>query len=239
MGTRSIPQLDGVTSPVSTGVVVALRAEARTTARLRSCDWRIAVGGVGAERALQAATALVDSGAKRLLVWGVAAALQPQLRPGALVVPREVLAPGGERHSLALDWRQQLLACMPPTLEVHPGPLVTSDQLLADAPAKAALARQTGAFAVDMETANIAALAADRGVPCVVVRAIADPLQQALPQVVLRARTDRILALSVALRLVLRPRDCGQVFALGRNMRAAKRSLVILAQALASARCAT
>lgn len=99
---------------------------------------------------------------------------------------------------------------------------------------KRALAESSGAQAVDMEAAAVAAVAAERGVPCMVMRAIADPMELALPGVVLAARGDRLLVLEIPLRLVLRPRDLPALRALAQSFGAACRSLSSAARHLAT-----
>ena len=112
--------------------------------------------------------------------------------------------------------------------------LVSTNAPVVSVQGKRALAQSSGAQAVDMETTAVASIAAERGVPCVVVRAIADPLELALPGVVLAARGDRLLVLEIPLRLVLRPRDLPALRALARSFAAARRSLSSTARHLVS-----
>lgn len=228
MGARPLLQSDTLT-----GVVAALPGEARTARAFTGLNWRVTVGGVGMARARAAAQTLIASGAERLLVWGVAAALRPDLQPGALVVPGEVLDAEGERYPVSSIWQQRLLACAPASVMTHSGPLVTVGQPVVDRRAKTRLAQQSGAVAVDMEAAAIARVAAEQDLPFAVVRTIADPLQQSLPPVISRTQANRHLALGVALRLPLCPRDWPRILALGRNMQAAKRSLAGVARCYA------
>ncbi|MBV9758454.1 MAG: hypothetical protein JO047_15510, partial [Alphaproteobacteria bacterium] len=52
---------------------------------------RPAAGGGNAIGAEQAARRLIDAGVRALLSFGLAGGLDPALRPGALLIPREVL----------------------------------------------------------------------------------------------------------------------------------------------------
>lgn len=190
------------------------------------------MGGAGAEPARHAAETLLKEGAERLLVWGTAGALEPDLRPGALVIPDEVTDSDGGRYPLSGEWQARLRLGAPSSVGVSTGALITVAAPVPDRHAKTALAQHADAVAADMETAVVARLAYERGVPFAALRAIVDPLEQALPLVVLHAGSGRCLALEVALRLVGRPRDLPEVIALGRNMRAARRSLFLAARGL-------
>jgi len=62
----------------------------------------------------------------------------------------------------------------------HLGPIVTADQIVLMAKEKRDLAARSGALAVDMESAAIAAAAAARSVPFLAIRAILDPVEEDL-----------------------------------------------------------
>ncbi|MGH8225037.1 MAG: hypothetical protein ACRER1_02645 [Gammaproteobacteria bacterium] len=218
-----------------TAVIAAMRLEARTARPFRRLGWRVVTGGVGPERARIAASTLLDAGAKRLLIWGTAGSLNPDLEAGTLLVPATVIDPQGRHHAPDADWRAALLARIPVTMPFSETALATVARPVADPPAKKALHAATGAGAVDMETASIAALAVAQGVPFAVVRAVVDPVKLALPPVVLAAISDRFLAPEVALRLLGRPQDLPAVLALGRALRHARHNLSAFARAVAAA----
>ena len=62
-----------------------------------------------------------------------------------------------------------------------PGDIAGSETIIATAAAKSALRAASGAVAVDMESAAVARLAREAGIPFAVVRAVSDPAQRALP----------------------------------------------------------
>ncbi len=219
----------------TTAVIAAMRLEARTARPLIRCGCPLSVSGIGVARARAAALAALDGGARRLLVWGSAGGLVSGLSPGTLVVPRVVFDATGERFEAAPAWHAALLACAPTGIPLSGDALVTAARPLADRGEKAAFAERSGAVAVDMETAAVAAVAAVRCAPFAVVRAIADPLEFALPGVVTAAVSERFLAVEVPLRLLGRPRDISAVRRLAGFTRAAKRSLVAYARNLAAA----
>src|SRR5262249_36566327 len=124
--------------------------------------------GMGPRRATAAAVAAARTEADAVAVAGFCGALDPALRPGDLVVATELRGPAGTTKCpaaaiLAGALRRRGLAG-------HDGPLARSPRRGRGA-ARAEL-HATGAIAVDMESAWLAAAAAGR--PLVVVRAVLD-----------------------------------------------------------------
>jgi len=161
-----------MTGPV---ICAPLRVEARALRRgLRDLGNNGAVAvdvlrtGYGPARSAASAARLNPSGAG-LAVGGVAGALTDNLRVGDLVVASQVLGGSGPPVSclsaplVAGELRRA-------GLRVHVGPIATVDHLAGQG-TRAALA-ETGAIAVDMESATLLRGMADR--PSVVVRAISD-----------------------------------------------------------------
>ena len=216
-----------------TGVIAPLAAEYRTARVLRRAGWRVVHAGVGPERARVAAEALLAKGAERLLVWGTAGGLALDLRPGCLMVPESVRDPEGRSYKLDADWRETLLKAMPPGLAVSNATIASVDRPVVTRAQKQTLAETSGAAAVDMETAAIAGFAQEYGIPWAAVRAIVDPLELDLPSVVMAARSDRLLALEISARLIMRPREVPAIRALARAFSAARESLECVADEFA------
>ncbi len=129
-------------------------------------------------RSRQRAGLVTDSGARAVVVAGLAGSARADVRPGDVVVATEVVDDpdlGGSRVScptaplLAAALRDQ-------GLRVHLGPVHTARQVTSGAAAERLAA--TGAIAVDLESAPLAAAAGDRtvGVVRVVVDSPARPL---------------------------------------------------------------
>jgi adenosylhomocysteine nucleosidase len=147
---------------------------------------------------------------------GACGALAPDLRSGDLVVPEVVLGPGAARHltdaAAGLGRR---------------GALLSTGELVATPAAKARLWMETGALAVDMESARVVQWARAEGFPVAVVRAVADPAGAGVPADLAavvepggRVRAGR------ALRAVLaRPRAVADALALGRHTETALRAV--------------
>lgn len=153
------------------GVVTGLRAEAKL---LRGLPL-VACAGTEPETA---ARALLAAGATRLVSFGLAGGLDPALPPGTLVLATEVIA-DGQCWPTDPAWA----AAFP---QAHRAPVLGVVEPLTSRAAKAAAFARTGAVAVDMESGAVARVAAQAGVPLLVLRAVADPAGQAVPAAALR-----------------------------------------------------
>lgn len=184
-----------------TGVVTALRGEARSLsahrAGGRSDAWLVQTGGMGCERAARAALGLVHAGASALLCWGVAGALDPALRCGDVVLASEVISeaplalrleglpaaalPAQARLRTCDPWGGELEAALLRGGPVVRGPILTRPELACEVSLKERLFRETGAVAVDMESAAVGVVASLYGLPFMALRVIADSASEALP----------------------------------------------------------
>ncbi|MDH2414482.1 4-hydroxy-3-methylbut-2-enyl diphosphate reductase [Nocardioides sp. CER19] len=140
----------------------------RVLTPLRS-EW-LAVSRLLSQPAIRSGRSRGASSDGPVLVAGVAGALAPELRAGDFVVASAVLTPSGERTDLPVA---PLLAgaLRRAGLDAHIGPVVTTERIVDD-PAGRALLAESGAVAVDTESALLVA-----GAPtgqAAVVRAIVD-----------------------------------------------------------------
>ena len=143
------------------------------------------LSGMGAQAARTAAEGLHQHGVTALVSFGVAGALSPDLKSGDLILPDAIYA--GTPLPVNIAWRDRLQNLLPAEITVRNGVLANSDVPLTSTKAKLDLAQATGACAVDMESAAIAAVAAAAGIPFIAVRAIIDPLQFSPPEALLGA----------------------------------------------------
>jgi adenosylhomocysteine nucleosidase len=178
------------------GLIVALPAEARSLGvrgvRPGECArWQhgwLAVSGIGPHNAMRAAERLLECGIDRLANWGVAGALDGELAPGDIVVPDRIRhAPDDPGFATDAIARERIVSACSGSLTVRQGALWSAPEPLASQADKRAVAAQSGAIAVDMEAASIAAVATRAGLPFVVVKAICDPLDRELPRRIMRA----------------------------------------------------
>jgi len=206
------------------GIVTALEMERRWIGSTN--DTAIQIGGMGRVRAEAAATRLLNRGASALVSWGIAGGLDPSLEPGTVVVPDLVLdAAGGHRRADA-GWRARLLARIGDRVPTSLGSVLHADEVVASPRGKRELYERWQAAAVDMESAGVARIAEDAGVPWLVLRAVADSADRELPMAVTRVSDDSgRLRFGAVFGLVFRPSLWPALIALGRANAAAGRSM--------------
>jgi adenosylhomocysteine nucleosidase len=194
----------------------------------------LAVSGIGPVAAQVAAHALVDAGASALMSFGMAGGLDPSLKAGSVVVPCEVISADGTRFATCQSWRERVAAAVSPLRAVSEGTLLTSAQPI-DTPAhKAAAFRDFGAAAVDMESAAVAQVAANRRLPFIAVRVIVDTAADKLPQAVVNAsRAGRLRIGRLLAGLVVAPLEIAELVRLTQRYRIAMRSLRVIGAQIA------
>lgn len=146
---------------------------------------------MGYNNALNAAALLIKQGAEALVSWGVAGGINEELHSGDLLVASRVIFSEGE-VACAQAWQERLLVEFSSnTLRVFHSTLFSSERICATPAEKRKLFEQSGADAVDMESAAIAELAQKTGCDFVVIRSIADEAVATLPAAVTR-HTDML-----------------------------------------------
>ena len=186
----------------------------------------LALSGIGRAAASAAAQALVDAGVSALMSFGMAGGLDPQLEPGNVVIPCELLSSDGARYAASQAWREQVAAAIRPLCAVTDGHLLTSSHAIETPADKAAAFRDTGAAAVDMESAAVAEIAAKHNLPFIAVRAIVDTAADALPRAVVAAsRAGSVRIARLIGGLILAPREIVALIRLAQRYRIAMRTL--------------
>jgi adenosylhomocysteine nucleosidase len=220
--TAAAASAEPAANPVDLGFVFALRLEApallaalkgvRTLrgagfkahlGELRGRSVAVVIGGPGSRAARRATQALLDGHRPRYVVSaGLAGGLDPELRPGDLVLADRVGDAAG--RWLSLDLR-----CEPAdSPAVRVGRLLSVDRVVCLSQEKRALGQEHQALAVDMETFAVAETCRTAGVPLVAVRVICDAADEDLPRDVerlLRQRTAAARAGAALGSLVRRP----------------------------------
>lgn len=222
------------------GIVAAMAAEARILAKgpIAAGEWihlpegaMLLLSGIGAKRARLAAQTLLENGATALISWGFAGGLDPSLSPGSLILPESILAKDQSPYCVDLTWRESLCDRLKPRVDLHGGVLAESPVVLASYDEKIALFQRTGARAVDMESASIALVAKEAGVPFLVIRAISDAAKVGIPWSALNSfdKFGRVHFSKLLPCLARRPLDLLALVRLGRNHRAARAALAAVA----------
>lgn len=204
---------------------VGLDATARGSIRID-----VHQSGPGPARARDAARKAVSAGADALVAWGLAGGLVANVRAGDVVLPERGLARGGAEWRAEPRWHAALERALGIEFRVHTGPLLSVNEVLASPLAKRAAAESSGAAAVDMESAAIAAVASDAGIPCVAIRIVADTSADALPDDIGKwidaSGRRRLLPL---LGTVVTPAQWPTLLRLAARQRAARRTLEAVA----------
>ena len=179
---------------------------------------------IGVENAVGRASCLVS--------FGIAGALSPELRSGAVIISTKVIA-GGR------SWRAQQpfarrVADLASHIGVLEGAVLGAAGILATAAEKRRAWLETGALAVDLESDLVARIASAAGIPFVVVRTIADAASRDLPPAALIPLADdgtprlaRVLA-----SVLRRPGQVSALIGLARETRTALSALAEAARAL-------
>jgi adenosylhomocysteine nucleosidase len=187
--------------------------------------------GVGSARADAALSWLLDRPMlgnvpyrpKVVLSTGFAGALQPGLQIGDVLLATEVADLCGNRWPVTWPGELPPGAWHPP---LHQGRLLSAPHLVGRPEEKQALGRQHGAVAVDMETAAVARLCSEQGMPFGCVRAISDDVQTGLsPRLLSLLAGERVSSLRVLAALATKPGLAGELWRLARDTRRAARQL--------------
>ena len=195
---------------------------------------KLIYSGAGPENAERAASLLISQGANCLISWGCAAALSPQLNPGDLLIPEQVLSAENLTFSLDKQWLQHLGQILPVSLTINSGALTESRMIVAKSSEKQLLHERTGAVALDMESAGLVRVAEKAGVAALVIRVVADPADMDLPQAVAQSLNSngQVEINKLLLFLLWHPWEVPALIRLGLHFQAARKTLKAVAEHL-------
>jgi adenosylhomocysteine nucleosidase len=162
-----------------------------------------------------------------VISWGLCGGLDPKLRPGDLILGRQVVSGEG-----AIRTDEAVTASLAQRLVCAGSRIVVERLAAAHAPvltavAKAELRHATGAAGVDMESLIAGQYALEQRIPFVILRAVADPAERDLPPLVLKAvrRDGGIKRQAVIRELIRDPGQLASLRALAADSGAAFRAL--------------
>jgi adenosylhomocysteine nucleosidase len=239
MGAGGLPDPDASRNRSLNGVVAALASEARALGPSMRRDrdetfgglsqlmdgTLLAVSGIGYPAAGAAARALVEAQVSSLMSFGLAGALDPELAAGSIILPNALISRDGARFVTCKAWRERVAASLG-YARVTEGTLLSSARAIETPLEKAAAFRDTGAAAVDMESAAVAEVAAAHKLPFIAVRVIVDTAADALPpSVVAASQAGGVQIGRLIAGLVKAPGEIAALLRLARRYRTAMRSL--------------
>ncbi len=181
------------------------------------------VTGAKRGRAEEGARALIAKGATALLSFGIAGGLNPDLRPGDVVVADRLAFVGKPDIETDAAWRAAVMS----RGNAICAPILSVDHAVQSVEDKAHLYIETGAAAVDMESYGVAREAAAANIPVLAVRVVADTANRALPKLAAGAiRPDGTVNVGPVLASLLRnPAQIAGLIGVGRDTGKARKTL--------------
>ena len=166
---------------MKTALITGLEFEAkiaRQVIKQSGSDDLVFVAGLVGPLAEQVVGKAIAAGVSGIVSFGVCGGLDPDLPPGSVILPETILGP--EAIPVDLAWRDRLMAKLNDSFDIITGSLLSVENTVETLSEKSALYQQTGARAVDMESAHLARLAAQHNLPFIAVRVVHDPASQTL-----------------------------------------------------------
>jgi adenosylhomocysteine nucleosidase len=146
---------------------------------------RVVCAGADATRAAVLSRELVAEGAGALLSFGIAGGLAPDIESGELILAERVCGSGLEDYACDARWRAAVAARLSEAMVAHRGGAILGGaRVLRSVADKNSAYRESACLAIDMESASVAAIAAEAGLPFLAVRAVADRARDTLPSLV-------------------------------------------------------
>ncbi|MCX7803940.1 MAG: hypothetical protein N3A38_02005 [Planctomycetota bacterium] len=173
-------------------------------------------------------------GPSAIVSVGFCGGIKGNLRPGDVLIPRRIISPDGSWEC----WGRLTEAAIAVAeavetpgrkrgFRIFSGPLYCSPAIVRTAAEKRALAGVSGADAVDMESAGVAAFCAGAGIPAAAVKVVLDGPGEELPKGLddLTDPIGRIKPARLAARIALRPASIADMISLGRRAASCSESL--------------
>ncbi|HZO82879.1 MAG TPA: hypothetical protein VFB33_14375 [Candidatus Binataceae bacterium] len=197
--------------------------------------------GIGMRRAAEVAGRALDTipAPALIIAVGVAGALRETLRVGDIVLADKLIVdPPHDAAIIALpsaDLARFAAVLARQDVKFATGPILTVPQVLETSAAKRSAAAASGALAVDMESAAVAAAAHRRGLRFACVRAVFDTLDEEVVGAGLAGPDGEVKPLAAAGFILRHPAAILQLPAMLRSMNRAAAALAPALEALASA----
>ena len=158
-------------------------------------------------RAADLARRLLDGNCDALMSFGICGGLDPMLATGAIIIGTKVIAADGSAYDTDSTWVRALSLKLSARCPHVSAPVYGSSGIITNVATKKKIFADTGASVVDRESHVIAAVAKEREVPFIAVRAVADSAKRRIPSAALYGiredGTTRPLAVLAA--LMIRP----------------------------------
>ena len=166
------------------GIVCGIESEAVLARKIPGASVVCAAAQPAKARVM--ARELIKNGAKRLMSFGIAGGLEPGLPLGSLIIADRVQSASGTWVCDAL-WATSTRLELP---YAFGGGVWGSETLVSSVAEKHALYAQSQCRIADMESQCVAEVAAEAGVPMLVVRAVCDHAGMDVPPMVMEAVSE-------------------------------------------------
>jgi len=185
--------------------------------------------GVGPHAAARIARKIAEIGPKALISTGLAGALSPAIRPGSLILAHEVRDEGNLKGS-GLKPPPALLATARAAIggsriSVSTGILLTVSAPVTRPKDKIRMGKESGAIAVDMESAPLLQITAEYEIPALVLRGVSDGAHDTLPDFTNRDPATWRGQLAIAAEAIPSPKKLRNLIGIARGTRRALQSL--------------
>jgi adenosylhomocysteine nucleosidase len=144
----------------------------------------------------------------------MAGGLDPALETGTVVIPGSVAFAGEEPIESDNTWCDRLVSRLASIVPVSTGSMMTVQGVATEPEQKRSLFTQHGCVAVDMETAAIARVAKELGLPWIAVRVVVDAAHDRLPDLDAIGPDGQISTASILFRAALHPKVWGDLLTL-------------------------
>lgn len=140
--------------------------------------------GIGPLNIERLAAQLTDIGAAGLVSIGTAGGLADHVPAGSVLLPKRIMRADRDALRVDRDWHGRIEAALSKRFDVRTDSLVTVDRVVRDPGEKRSLNAATGAAAVDMESADLAAAASRTHIPFITLRVVLDACEDAIPPII-------------------------------------------------------
>ena len=201
-------------------------------------DISLIISGIGAEAAARAANLLLQSGVKHLISWGTAAALQPSMKSGDIVMPDKLMHISKtplQTSAAGVLFKNNLMEILQQNNKrLSRRTILDVDKFLTSPSVKHELNSQYNAVAADMESYSICEVAHQNGIKASVVRVITDSTEQSVPAFLTEALDDygNPLFPDFYLKLMRQPGELPDLIRLAMGFSKATSSLRLLSKLL-------
>ena len=227
---------------MKTGIITALSSEARCLTD-KNCKPGIAtqvsstalvvLSGMGLEHVENAIEVLRSSNVELLVSFGTAAALDPGLKSGDVVLPANVILANKQSLNIASTYRERILQDLQHyPFNVHTGDMCESKAVIGNPAEKLELFNLHSAIALDMESGIIASAAAALQLPMIVLRIVVDEADTSIPHEVLECCDEygNARPLLLALAVLKKPRLLRRLITLGKHYGKARKGMTWLSK---------